>query len=343
MNSMLDDSFERTVYFDNSGKVNNSLCGGKLDESLTYSPIDKENESFNSWLRKRGTESDEEDHEETMSLGAPTGLSLAAELEAIREEEDTDPEGFSLSMDHADEMDGDHEEETKLDEVFVTPYISNERKMIDRTKRRASIGPGTAGWRLKYDSAIQQIGHLQTTNEKLQDEVSKLKLSLALREAECMTMQEPLAGSRYCKSSAQVNKSNNISTNENTAPTNAVTTVVVKDKDSSKEKRKRLANSAPLKLTEKKLDTADTKKDSSSRPPLVPRKEPTPKAPVPQSNLGARTVDFAELFHDLIESESFQLVGSGESVLDQLSEQCRRDVVIRYCDLLEALSGEMDY
>jgi len=48
-------------------------------------------------------------------------------------------------------------------------------------------------------------------------------------------------------------------------------------------------------------------------------------------------LDGADIFHSLIESESFQQVGSGTSVLDQLSAECRSDVLMSYCRILETL------
>ena len=46
---------------------------------------------------------------------------------------------------------------------------------------------------------------------------------------------------------------------------------------------------------------------------------------------------WAALYRELVTSESFRLVGSGESCLDKLSHGCRRDLVLRYCDILDAI------
>ncbi len=49
---------------------------------------------------------------------------------------------------------------------------------------------------------------------------------------------------------------------------------------------------------------------------------------------------WACLYADLINSESFLKVGSGKSVLDRLSDECRRDVVIRFCEILEEIRSQ---
>ena len=58
-----------------------------------------------------------------------------------------------------------------------------------------------------------------------------------------------------------------------------------------------------------------------------------------EEELAARHSDskWAALYRELVTSESFRLVGSGESCLDKLSHGCRRDVVLRYCDILDAI------
>ncbi len=58
-----------------------------------------------------------------------------------------------------------------------------------------------------------------------------------------------------------------------------------------------------------------------------------------EEQLAARLIDskWAALYRELVTSESFRLVGSGESCLDKLSHGCRRDVVLRYCDILDAI------
>mmetsp|Transcript_15869 Transcript_15869/g.28253 ORF Transcript_15869/g.28253 Transcript_15869/m.28253 type:complete len:449 (+) Transcript_15869:336-1682(+) len=52
---------------------------------------------------------------------------------------------------------------------------------------------------------------------------------------------------------------------------------------------------------------------------------------------GPTNEDWAVVYDALVTSKSFRLVGSGKSVLDKLSPECRRDVVLRYCDILEGI------
>lgn len=128
-------------------------------------------------------------------------------------------------------------------------------------------------------------------NERLHNEVRKLKLKLALKEAECLTLKEPLSPTPAC------------------APWH--------DAETSPSRPQPPHGSA------RRASASTTTTQGLDSDPAV-------------SRLVAAT-DWGLVFNDLVSSESFTMVGSGRSVLDTLSPECRRDVVVRYCDVLDRI------
>ncbi|GBG26821.1 Hypothetical Protein FCC1311_030432 [Hondaea fermentalgiana] len=268
--------------------------------------------------------------------------SLAAELDAVEEKELLQsPQQYkdtahlrTPSRDIKTEGDGDdNDDESKEDEVVeekqfepCSPRLQPifEDKVVDchKSERRASMTPAAGGWRLKYDSALQQIGQLQTSNSELQNEVSKLKLSLALKEAEFVTMQETPRRSESARKPPLPPKSSTKRASARKAPTSARDAMTSRV-HAQRRAQRALSSPAAVKARSTRRRREEGHLKQSSRP-----------ADAEDAARG-----YSELFHDLIESESFQLVGSGESVLDQLSEDCRRDVVLRYCDILDSISN----